>query len=110
MTFNTGESGVVDLAQSLWGPVFEPLRTSDRFRRFTVSQTLHTITWDNDADFAPEHLRDKMIEQGAAADPARRGAAEPSRWAAVYGRREVVAECDHLEENGSADENEPRIG
>ena len=67
ITFNTGESGVVDLAQSLWGPVFEPLRTPDRFRRFTVSPTLHTIAWDNDADFAPEYLRDKMIEQAAAA-------------------------------------------
>ena len=77
ITFNTGESGVVDLAQSLWGPLFEPLRTLDRFRRFTVSPTLHTITWDNDADFAPEYLREKMIEQAAAADPARRGAAEP---------------------------------
>jgi hypothetical protein len=66
--FNTGESGVVDLAQSLWGPVFEPLRSPERFASFTVSSTLHTVTWDNDADFAPEYLRDKMIEQAASAD------------------------------------------
>jgi hypothetical protein len=63
ITFNTGESGVVDLAASLWGPVFEPLRTPQQFRRFTVSPKLHTITWDNDADFAPEYLRQQMREQ-----------------------------------------------
>jgi hypothetical protein len=77
IAFNTGESGVVDLAESLWGPEFEPLRTPQRFRRFTVSPTLHTITWDNDADFAPECLREKMIEQALAAAPARRGFAGP---------------------------------
>ena len=66
--FSTGESGVVDLEQALWGPVFEPLRSHARFARFTVSPTLHTITWDNDADFAPEYLRDQMIEQSASAD------------------------------------------
>ena len=69
ITFSTGESGVVDLSTSLWGPVFEPLRASQRqFARFTVSPTLHTITWDNDTDFAPEYLREKMIEQANARD------------------------------------------
>jgi hypothetical protein len=77
ITFSTGESGVVDLAQSLWGPMFEPLRAPQRFCRFTVSPTLHTITWDNDADFAPEYLREKMIEQAAGADTAGRGPAQP---------------------------------
>lgn len=73
--FSTGESGVVDLSESLWGPTFEPLRTSQsRFARFTVSPTLHTITWGDDADFAPEYLRDKMIEQAAAADAMPRSA------------------------------------
>ena len=65
VTFSTGESGVVDLAESLWGPVFEPLRVPQRFRTFAVSPTLHTIAWGNDADFAPEYLRDKMLEQAA---------------------------------------------
>ena len=35
----------------------------ERFKRFTVSPVLHTIAWDNDADFAPEYLRDKIVEQ-----------------------------------------------
>ena len=61
--FNTGESGVVDLTQSLWGPVFDPLRSKERFAKFTLSPILHTVAWDNDADFAPEYLLDKMREQ-----------------------------------------------
>jgi Protein of unknown function (DUF2442) len=63
LSFNSGESGVVDLTDSLWGPVFEPLRDVQRFKRFHLSPVLHTIAWDNEADFAPEYLRDKMIEQ-----------------------------------------------
>ena len=63
IVFNTGQSGIVDLQESLWGPVFEPLRDLERFKRFTVSPVLHTIAWDNDADFAPEYLRDKIVEQ-----------------------------------------------
>jgi hypothetical protein len=58
--FNTGESGIVDLCDSLWGPVFEPLRDSETFRRFSVSPVLHTIAWENDADFAPEYLLDLL--------------------------------------------------
>jgi hypothetical protein len=59
--FNDGASGVVDLENDLWGPMFEPLRNFDMFRRFKVSEVLHTIVWGNDADFAPEFLRDKTI-------------------------------------------------
>ena len=68
--FSTGESGVVDLADSLWGPVFEPLRDVELFKPFRLSPVLHTIAWDNDADFAPEYLRDTMFRQ-AEAVPAR---------------------------------------
>jgi hypothetical protein len=69
ITFNTGESCVVDLAASPWGPVFEPVRRLERFCRSAVSATLQTITWDHDANFAPEYLREKMIKQAAATDP-----------------------------------------
>ena len=61
--FNNGEEGIVDLSEALWGPVFEPLRNPEIFRRFEVSAVVHTIRWENDADFAPEFLYDKMIEQ-----------------------------------------------
>jgi hypothetical protein len=63
LEFSNGESGIVDLADSLWGPVFEPLRDIEAFRQFTLSPVLHTICWDNDADLAPEYLYAKMLEQ-----------------------------------------------
>ena len=58
--FNDGAAGVVDLADALWGPMFEPLKDMDRFRRFEVSKVLHTLVWDNGADLAPEYLHNKL--------------------------------------------------
>jgi len=54
--FNNGDEGVVDLCDSLWGPMFEPLRDPMVFRRFEVSNVLHTIKWENDADFSSRVL------------------------------------------------------
>jgi hypothetical protein len=73
VTFSNGESGIVDMEAALWGPVFEPLRDLCAFKRFSVSNVLHTISWDNGADFAPEFLYDQMLEQAHAA-----GVAVPS--------------------------------
>jgi hypothetical protein len=70
LRFSNGEEGLVDLRDCLWGPMFEPLRDVSVFKRFTVSEVLHTVCWENDADFAPEFLYDKMIEQSRAADAA----------------------------------------
>jgi hypothetical protein len=70
LRFNNGEGGVVDLKDALWGPMFEPLRDIGAFQRFKVSEVLHTICWDNDADLAPEFLYAKMVEQSQAADAA----------------------------------------
>lgn len=70
LRFSNGESGVVDLKDSLWGAMFESLRETIAFRQFSVSEVLHTICWANDADFAPEFLYDKMIEQAQGADAA----------------------------------------
>jgi hypothetical protein len=50
--------------------MFEPLRDIGAFQRFKVSEVLHTICWDNDADLAPEFLYAKMVEQSQAADAA----------------------------------------
>ena len=68
--FNNGQAGVVDLKDCLWGPMFEPLRDVSVFKRFTVSEVLHTVCWENDADLAPEFLYDKMLEQAHRADAA----------------------------------------
>ncbi len=64
LVFSDGTEGDVDLEDSLWGPVFESLKDEALFKQLTLSPILHTISWPNDADFAPEHLKKKMIEQG----------------------------------------------
>ena len=56
LRFNDSTEGEVDLKDELWGPVFEPLKDINRFRRFTVHSDLHTVVWDNGADFSPEFL------------------------------------------------------
>jgi hypothetical protein len=62
--FNDGNSGVVDISDALWGTMFEPLKNLDRFKRFAISTTTHTLTWDNGADLAPEYLYDKLVNAG----------------------------------------------
>jgi hypothetical protein len=69
LCFNNGESGVIDLEKLLWGPMFEPLKEIDVFKRFRLSEVLHTLCWENDADFAPEYLLEKMIEQSQVISP-----------------------------------------
>jgi len=63
LRFNDGIEGPVDLKDALWGPVFEPLKQVEFFGKLTLSESLGTITWPNEADFAPEFLKDKLIEQ-----------------------------------------------
>ena len=70
IVLNDGTCGNVDLEDSLWGTVFQPLRAVEEFRKFTISPDLHTIVWPNDADFAPEHLKRKLIEQTHGSMPA----------------------------------------
>ena len=54
LAFNDGTEGEVDLAKSLEGPIFVPLKDVDYFRRFRLEG--HTLAWENGADFAPEYL------------------------------------------------------
>lgn len=56
MKFDTGDEGEVDLADILWGEVFEPLKDREKFRRFKVDPEAGTIVWENGADLAPESL------------------------------------------------------
>lgn len=60
LRFDDGKDGVVDLREELWGPIFEPLRNPDYFRRFRVHPELHTIVWENGADFSPEFLYNQI--------------------------------------------------
>lgn len=52
--FNNGEMRMVDLKDSLNGPVFQPLKDLDFFKKFAIR--FNTIEWPNEDDFAPEYL------------------------------------------------------
>lgn len=54
LQFNNGEKRIVDLAQSLNGKVFAPLKDIDFFKHFAIK--FNTVEWENGADFAPEYL------------------------------------------------------
>ena len=52
--FNTGVRKTVDFSRWLRGPVFEPLRGREAFRKFFIGGG--TVCWPNGADIAPETL------------------------------------------------------
>jgi len=58
--FNDGVEGDVDLSRELTGPIFEPLRDVEAFKRFRLHPELRTLVWPNGADLAPEFLREKL--------------------------------------------------
>ena len=62
VAFNDGVEAVVDFADWLTGPVFEPLRNPTTFSQFFIDGG--TIAWPNGADIAPEtlHARAKASE------------------------------------------------
>jgi hypothetical protein len=67
LSFNDGSEGEIDLIGVLTGPVFQPLRDINVFKRFRLEG--HTLTWENGADFAPEYLHDLMHAQSPATAP-----------------------------------------
>ena len=56
LRFRDGTQGEVDLGPELVGPVFEPLKAVEEFKRFQIHPEFHTLVWPNGADFAPEFL------------------------------------------------------
>lgn len=60
LAFNDGAEGEVDLSTELEGEIFEPLRDVSFFKSFKIVG--HTLAWKNGADFAPEFLREKIIQ------------------------------------------------
>jgi hypothetical protein len=57
-----GTSGTVDLAQELWGPMFEPLANPDLFHQAMVDPELETVVWPNGADLSPEFLYQMALQ------------------------------------------------
>lgn len=60
LRFSDGAIGEVDLKDTLWGEVFEPLKDMNEFKKFHIDPDMETIVWENGADLAPEYLYEKM--------------------------------------------------
>jgi NAD(P)-dependent dehydrogenase (short-subunit alcohol dehydrogenase family) len=61
LRFADGLAADVDLSYLVGlGPVFEPLRDIDYFRKLKVTEFRDTIEWPNEADIAPETLYDHV--------------------------------------------------
>jgi hypothetical protein len=61
LRFADGLAADVDLSYLVGlGPVFEPLRDIDYFRKLKVTEFHDTIEWPNEADIAPETLYDHV--------------------------------------------------
>jgi len=60
LRFSDGTTGDVDLKDELEGVIFDPLKDIFYFKQFDLNHDIHTITWPNGADFAPEFLHEKL--------------------------------------------------
>lgn len=61
LRFADGLAADVDLSYLVGvGPVFEPLRDLDYFRRLEIDECGVTIAWPNEADIAPDTLYDHV--------------------------------------------------
>ncbi len=57
LEFDNGKSVTADLKKTIFEDsrkIFQPLRDVNYFKNFKIK--FNTITWDNEADFAPEFL------------------------------------------------------
>src|SRR5205807_5209938 len=56
ITFDDGTQKTVDISQWFKGPVFEPLRKKEYFKKFFIEAD--SIAWPNGVDISPEALYD----------------------------------------------------
>lgn len=61
LTFNDNSEKTIDFRPWLEGPIFEPLKDPNYFRRFFLEGG--TVVWPNGADIAPETLYEAGVRQ-----------------------------------------------
>ncbi len=54
--FDDGLEREVDLSDVMWGPMGEPLKDPEFFRRVRVDPELRTVSWPNGFDLDPDVL------------------------------------------------------
>ncbi len=57
-TFSDRVTQEIDLAEELYGEIFEPLKNIERFKQVFLNPETNTIEGSNDVDSAPEFLYD----------------------------------------------------
>jgi uncharacterized protein DUF2442/uncharacterized protein DUF4160 len=70
--FTDGVAGEIDLSDRLFGPVFEPLRSRELFRRVGIDE-FGVITWPNGADLAPDALHRRLSHEKVAEPSGQQG-------------------------------------
>jgi hypothetical protein len=69
--FADGVHGVLDYADKLWGPVFEPLRDPARFAEVGIDED-GAVCWPGGPDLAPDAMYDRLKHGSSATPPSRR--------------------------------------
>lgn len=64
VVFSDHMEATVDFSSWLTGPVFEPLKDVEYFKRFFIDGG--TVVWPNGADIAPESLYERALSSRAA--------------------------------------------
>ena len=59
LVFDDGIQGEISIADRLFGPMFEPLKSVDFFEQVQVDH-YGAVYWPNDADLAPDALYQKL--------------------------------------------------
>ncbi len=62
LVFTDGVEGCVEVAERLWGPMFEPLRDEALFAQVRVDEHGAPV-WPNGADLAPDALHRQLTAE-----------------------------------------------
>lgn len=81
LTFEDGQTGIVDLTPLLWGPGFEELDDDAAFRRVRVEPEARALVWPNGADIALATLRELAEHDRLTGLPSRLGCSAKLEWA-----------------------------